>query len=34
MASAVLRQVDPGVPVTPVVARRGKYLRAEPVSTL
>ncbi len=34
MATAVLAQVDPCVPVTPVVARRGKYLRAEPVSVL
>ena len=31
---AVMRQVDPAVPVTRVHARRGKYLRAEPVSTL
>jgi phage terminase large subunit-like protein len=29
-----VRQVDPGVPVTPVHAKRGKYLRAEPVSSL
>ena len=34
MVEAVLRQVDPGVPVTPVRATRGKYLRAEPVSAL
>jgi phage terminase large subunit-like protein len=34
MVSAVLREVDPGVPVTPVRATRGKYLRAEPVSVL
>ena len=34
MATAVLRQVDPGVPVTPVRATRGKYLRAEPVAVL
>lgn len=34
MVSAVLRQVDPGVPVTPVHATRGKYLRAEPVAVL
>jgi phage terminase large subunit-like protein len=34
MASAVLRQVDPAVPVTPVHASRGKYLRAEPVALL
>jgi phage terminase large subunit-like protein len=34
MVEAVVRQVDPGVPVTPVHAKRGKYLRAEPVSSL
>ncbi len=34
MAAAVLRQCDPAVPVTPVRATRGKYLRAEPVSLL
>ena len=34
MASAVLRQCDPAVPVTPVRATRGKFLRAEPVSLL
>jgi phage terminase large subunit-like protein len=34
MASAVLREVDPGVPVTTVHATRGKYMRAEPVSVL
>ena len=34
MVEAVMRQVDPAVPVTRVHARRGKYLRAEPVSTL
>lgn len=34
MVSAVLREVDPAVPVTPVHASRGKYLRAEPVATL
>lgn len=32
MAIAVLREVDPTVPVTSVHARRGKYARAEPVS--
>ncbi|WP_407664527.1 DNA-packaging protein [Microvirga pudoricolor] len=34
MATAVLREVDPTVPVTGVRATRGKYLRAEPVSVL
>ena len=34
MVAAVLREVDPGVPVTSVRATRGKYLRAEPVSAL
>jgi phage terminase large subunit-like protein len=34
MVEAVVRQVDPGVPVTRVHAMRGKYVRAEPVSTL
>lgn len=34
MATAVLREVDASVPVTPVRATRGKYLRAEPVSVL
>ena len=34
LVAAVLRQVDPGVPVTEVNARRGKYMRAEPVSAL
>ncbi|HEY8382754.1 MAG TPA: terminase family protein [Microvirga sp.] len=34
MALAVLRQVDPAVPVTRVHATRGKYLRAEPVAVL
>ncbi len=34
MVTAVLRQVDPTVPVTPVRATRGKYLRAEPVAVL
>lgn len=34
MAIAVLRQCDAGVPVTPVRATRGKYIRAEPVAAL
>jgi phage terminase large subunit-like protein len=34
MVEAVLRESDPGVPVTSVRATRGKYLRAEPVSLL
>jgi phage terminase large subunit-like protein len=34
MAEAVIREIDPGVPVTPVRATRGKYLRAEPVAAL
>jgi len=34
MASAVIRTVDPAVPVRPVRARRGKWLRAEPVAAL
>ncbi len=34
MATAVIREVDPGVPVSPVRATRGKYLRAEPVAAL
>ena len=34
MAAAVLRECDAGVPVTPVRATRGKFLRAEPVSLL
>ena len=34
MVSAVMRIVDPGVPVTPVHATRGKCARAEPVSAL
>lgn len=34
MASAVIAQCDPAVPVVPVRAKRGKYLRAEPVSLL
>jgi phage terminase large subunit-like protein len=34
MVAAVLRVVDPAVPVTRVRATRGKYARAEPVSAL
>ena len=34
MVAAVLREVDPGVPVRLVHARRGKWLRAEPVAAL
>jgi phage terminase large subunit-like protein len=34
MAEAVLHEVDSGIPVTPVRATRGKYLRAEPVAHL
>jgi phage terminase large subunit-like protein len=34
MVSSVIREVDPNVPVTPVRATRGKYLRAEPVAAL
>ena len=34
MASSVIREVDPGVPVTSVRATRGKFLRAEPVAVL
>jgi phage terminase large subunit-like protein len=34
MVAAVLREVDPTVPVVAVRATRGKYLRAEPVSLL
>jgi phage terminase large subunit-like protein len=34
MATAVIRTVDPAVPVKPVRARRGKWLRAEPVAAL
>jgi len=34
MVEAVLREVDPGVPVTKVRATRGKWLRAEPVAAL
>lgn len=34
MATNVIREVDPSVPVVSVRATRGKYLRAEPVSVL
>ncbi len=34
MVRTVLRQVDPGIPVTAVHATRGKYVRAEPVALL
>jgi len=34
MVGSVIREVDPGVPVTPVRALRGKFLRAEPVAAL
>jgi phage terminase large subunit-like protein len=34
MATGVIREVDPSVPVRAVRATRGKYLRAEPVSVL
>lgn len=34
MVSAVIANVDPGVPVRAVRARRGKWLRAEPVAML
>lgn len=34
MATAVIGQVDASIPVTPVRATRGKYLRAEPVAAL
>ncbi|MDJ1159037.1 terminase family protein [Chelatococcus sp. SYSU_G07232] len=34
MATAVLRETDPAVPVTTVRATRGKFLRAEPVAAL
>ncbi len=34
MAEAVLREADPGVPITPVRATRGKAVRAEPVALL
>ena len=34
MVRAVTRSEDANVPVTPVRAHRGKYLRAEPVAAL
>jgi phage terminase large subunit-like protein len=34
MVRTVINQVDSGVPVIPVHATRGKWLRAEPVATL
>jgi phage terminase large subunit-like protein len=34
LVTEVLRNVDPSVPVRPVRASRGKFLRAEPVATL
>jgi phage terminase large subunit-like protein len=34
MVSTILRTIDPSLPVTTVHARRGKYLRAEPVAAL
>src|SRR5205085_984428 len=34
MVRAVIRSEDASVPVTPVRAHRGKYLRAEPVAAL
>lgn len=34
MVAAVIREVDPGVPVTMVRATRGKWVRAEPVAAL
>ena len=34
MVRAVLREVDPSVPLKEVHATRGKYLRAEPVAAL
>ena len=34
MVRAVLRQVDPAVPLKTVHATRGKWLRAEPVAAL
>jgi len=33
MVSSVLHTIDPGVPITPVWASRGKWLRAEPISS-
>ena len=34
MVRGVIREVDPGAPVTSVRATRGKFLRAEPVAVL
>jgi len=34
MVETILREIDPGVPVTSVRATRGKWLRAEPVAAL
>ena len=34
MVETILREIDPTVPVTPVRATRGKWLRAEPVAAL
>jgi phage terminase large subunit-like protein len=34
MVESVIRTVDPAIPVRPVRARRGKWLRAEPVAAL
>ncbi len=34
MVKAVIQEVDAGVPVSPVRATRGKWLRAQPVATL
>src|SRR5205085_286093 len=34
MVRAVLREVDPSIPLKEVRATRGKYLRAEPVAAL
>lgn len=34
MVEAVLRTVDPAVPITLVHARRGKFIRAEPIAAL
>lgn len=34
MVSAILRTIEPALPVTTVRATRGKYLRAEPVAAL
>lgn len=34
MVGSVIGEVDPSVPITPVRATRGKYLRAEPVAAL